>query len=435
MIAITEEVVSIMRTTGLRWLVMALAVVFIVSGVAGTCFAKKQNDVIRIGVLEPTSGTFKYVGDSKVWGVQFVADLWNEKYGGLLGKKIEVYVYDDQMKPDVAVKMATKAILEDGCNVLWQGTGSHIAKALSRVARKYKVIYFMGSVEAESLTGEEADAYHFRVALNTAMHSRAIASYYKDKPEFKKFGIICQDYNFGYEAAEGFKRALKEFRPDAEIAIEVYHPLMTKDFAPYITKLNASGSQAIFTANWGSDLSLLLKQGRGLGLTAQVAAYYLEDLFMLREVQDAAIGHIWADCNSAWYPSKKQNNYNTLWKSRYKKYCGEDADEIWQYPGTGTQQSTYLNMLFTAIQKVGKWDVKKIITTLEGMEYEGFYGTVLMRPEDHQLLMPIPVMQIVKENPLYNNLCPGGTLLRTIPIEETTIPLDKTGCTRKAGEF
>ena len=58
-----------------------------------------------------------------------------------------------------------------------------------------------------------------------------------------------------------------------------------------------------------------------------------------------------------------------------------------------------------------------------------------MRAEDHKLIVPIPVMQIVKENALYNNEIPGGKLLKTIPIEDTTIPLEKTGCTRKAGEF
>jgi branched-chain amino acid transport system substrate-binding protein len=423
-----------MKNVWSRVLMMTLLLVFSWGGLIGIGFAA-DNPVVRIAVLEPLSGNAKYLGDLKVAGAKFATALWNEEYGGLLGHKIEVLAYDDQFKPDVAAKMATKAILEDGCNVLWHGTGSHIAKVLAKLARKHNVIYFLGDAEAVSLTGEEADAYHFRVGLNTAMHAKAIASYYKDKPDIKKFGIICQDYNFGHEAADAFKKALRELRPDADVVAEIYHPLMTKDFAPYITKLNGAGAEVIFTANWGSDLKLLLKQGKGFGLQGQVAGFFLEDITMLRDIQEAAVGHVWADKSSMFHPSEKQVAYNKIWHERYKEFCGEDIDNAWQYPPTTVQIALYLNLLFEAVQKVAKWDVKEIIKNLEGMEYEGFYGKMIMRAEDHQLLQPIPVLEFVKENPLYNNEFPGGKLLRTIPVEETTIPLNETGCTRKAGEF
>jgi branched-chain amino acid transport system substrate-binding protein len=420
-----------------RWMHYGLSVLLVVlmgALLAGTGFAA-QDKAVKIGIFEPLSGVSKYLGDLKVCGAKFHAARWNEKYGGLLGHKIEVLGYDDQFKPDVAVKMATKAILEDGVNLIWHGTGSHIAKVLAKTARKHNVIYLIGDAEAESLTGAEADAYHFRVGLSTAMHAKAIASYYKDKPNIKKFAVICQDYNFGHEAGEAFKRAIKKDRPDAEIAAEIYHPLMTKDFAPYITKLNAGNAQVIFTANWGSDLKLLLKQGKEFGLKGQIAGFFLEDITMLKDIQDAAVGHVWADKHSMFHPSGKQNAYNQEWHKRYKEFCGENIDSAWQYPPTTIQIASNLDMFFTAVQKVGAWDVPKIIKTLEGMEFEGFYGKVIMRAEDHQLLQPIPVMQFVKENSLYHNEFPGAKLLRTIPLEETTIPLGETGCTRKAGTF
>ncbi|MBN2397927.1 MAG: ABC transporter substrate-binding protein, partial [Deltaproteobacteria bacterium] len=226
-----------MKRLGTAVLVLILVCIFVGLGGVTTCLAKAKYDTIRIASFEPRSGTFKMIGDAKTYGVQYNTRLWNEQHGGLLGKKIEVIPYDNQLKPDVAVRLATKAILEEKCNVLFSSTGSHIAKALQGVAEKYKVLFIMGVAEAASLTGEQCNPYSFRIALNTAMHSRAVARYFADKPEIKTFGIICQDYNFGYEAAEDFKKALKEFRPDAKLAVEIYHPIATKDFAPYITKL------------------------------------------------------------------------------------------------------------------------------------------------------------------------------------------------------
>ena len=424
-----------MRRLNEAILVLVLVCLLVGLGSVTTCLAEKKFDTIRIASFEPRSGTFKMIGDAKTFGVQYNTRLWNEQHGGLLGKKIEVFSYDSQLKPDVAVRLATKAILEDKCNVLVTGTGSHIAKALQGVAEKYKVILIIGSAEAASLTGEGSSPYSFRIALNTAMHSRALAQYFADKPEIKTFGIICQDYNFGYEAAEGFKEALKEFRPDANLAVEIYHPTATKDFAPYITKLNASGAQWVFTGNWGSDLQLLIKQGKELGLKAKLAGYYLEDPFILKDVQEAVLGHIWADGTTAWYPSEKQKAYNEEWAKNYKEYAGQDADPLWGVPWTSEMQFYILHMLFKAIEKTGKWNVEQIVKNFEGLEFDGIYGKVVMRAEDHQLQMPIPVMGFVKDNPLFNEQFPGGKLIKMITAEDASIPLDKTGCKRKAGEF
>ena len=39
-----------------------------------------------------------------------------------------------------------------------------------------------------------------------------------------------------------------------------------KDFSPYITKIKATGAQALITGNWGPDMTLLIKAGMDAGL-------------------------------------------------------------------------------------------------------------------------------------------------------------------------
>jgi branched-chain amino acid transport system substrate-binding protein len=392
-------------------------------------------DTIKIATFDPLSGPMKYIGDSYNWGMQFHVREWNEKYGGLFGKKIEVVQYDSQLKPDVAVKLATQAILEKKVQVLGTGTGSHIAKALAQVGRKYKTIVVSYGAEAASLTGEQCNPYFFRISLNTAQHSGALAAYFENKKDVTKIGIICQDYNFGHEAAEDFKKALKKFRPDAEIVAEVYHPLMNKDFAPYVTKLNASGAQWVFTANWGPDLGLLIKQGKNLGLKAKLATYFLEDGIQLMDVQDAALGDITAEFMAINSPTPVQQALNKRWHAIWKEIVTSDND-VYQWPGTTVGKNYCIRMLFEAAKKVGKWDTKKIIKAWEGMKFEGLNGQVYMRAEDHQIQTPIPVTEFVpKEQNKFDPRYPGGKILEIIPIEKTTIPLAETGCTRKAGEM
>ena len=52
-------------------------------------------------------------------GVKFAVDEQNAK-GGLLGKKIEVFLEDDEFKTDVAVRKARNLILEKKINILTQ---------------------------------------------------------------------------------------------------------------------------------------------------------------------------------------------------------------------------------------------------------------------------------------------------------------------------
>ncbi len=415
-----------------RLLTLLAAAALLATTLAG---GVQAGDSIKIATFDPLSGPFKYIGDSYNWGMIFNVREWNKKHGGLFGKKVEVIAYDSQLKPAVAVRLATKAILEQKVNIIATGTGSHIAKALSQVGRKYKTLVVSYGAEAASITGKLCNPYFFRISLNTAQHSGALAGYLEKLKDVKRVAIICQDYTFGREAAADFKKALKKFRPDIKIVAEVYHPLMTKDFAPYITKLNASKAQWVFTGNWGPDLGLLIKQGKNLGLKPKMLCYFLEDGVQLRDVQSAALGFVTADFGSRMTPTALQKDMNKYWNATWRQFV-TSKDTIYQWPGTTAMKNYHIRMILAAAKKVGKWDVKKIIKALEGMKYNGINGEVYIRAQDHQIQTAIPVTSIIpKAQNKFDPSYPGSKLEAMIPINKTTVPLKETGCKRKAGTF
>jgi branched-chain amino acid transport system substrate-binding protein len=418
------------------FIIIALFFLVFLGGVSQVAFA--EENTIKIAVFEPLSGPLKYVGDSKYGGMKFHAQRWNEKEGGLFGKKIEVIAYDSQLRPDVTLRLATKAVLEDKVHVLASGTGTPVINAMLQVAQQYKKIALTYEGETAS-TLKNCNPYHFRLSANTAIQSTVLADLFKDKPEFKKFAIISPDYSWGHETGKDFKEALKRIRPDAQIVEEIYNPMGTLDFAPYISRLIASGAQWIFTANWGSDLQLLMVQSNSLGLKAPFLCYYLEDPFALSAIGEAAVGSISADFVSTFnIESTTQKAFNEEWHKVWKQIMDTD-DENYQWPGIAMGHSYLVNMLFEAAKKVGKWDEKAIIKAWEGMEYDGLSGKVFMRAEDHQAIQPIPVMRVVpaKENVLYPDKFPGLVLEKLVSAQDATatITLEKTGCTRKPGEF
>jgi branched-chain amino acid transport system substrate-binding protein len=106
--------------------------------------------------------------------------------------------------------------------------------------------------------------------------------------------IVCQDYAFGREAAEGFKKKLKAI-PGSQVLGEEFHPIGLKDFAPYISKVMASGAEVVLTGNFGVDLDNLIKTGASLGWKCITGNYFLNDPLRMQVVKDAAIGSVTAD--------------------------------------------------------------------------------------------------------------------------------------------
>jgi len=91
-------------------------------------------ETIKIALFDPRSGPFKRTGDTYAAAIEFLVEEINES-GGLFGRKVELIEEDSQLKPDVAVRKATKNVME-GVKFLGTGTGTHVGLALQQVAAK-----------------------------------------------------------------------------------------------------------------------------------------------------------------------------------------------------------------------------------------------------------------------------------------------------------
>ncbi len=407
------------KKIGLSIFALLLTLVFIAPVWAAETF--------KIALIEAVSGPFERSGDRYVKAIEFLADEINAS-GGILGRKVEIIVDDSMNKPDVAVRKARKQIL-DGAKVIALGTGTHNGLALAELAAREKVICISYGAEGVDITGKACNPYSFRVSPNTEQRSVAIASFLATK-QFRRFGIIGQDYVFGHDAAEGFKRRLAKTLPDAKIVAEEYHPLAHKDFGPYVTKLLAGKPEMIFTANWVVDLINVIKQSREMGLKAPFMTYYLNDpTVVLPGLGDGAIGS-WI-CEGYFETIRTPANKEFLKRwSQKPKYVNFE-----KWPG-GSMGRAYNGMrhFMEAVKKAGSFDTQKIIKTWEGMQMEGITGPMTMRAEDHQMLMPMYMAEIVPATKEFYPMPYVGEPIM-MPLEKSSVPMNETGCNRKKGQF
>jgi len=399
-----------------------LFVVAISLAIAGAFFITTNSQAaepIKLGVCEPLSGTFKDIGDRYLEGVEYAAKVINEK-GGLLGRKVKVIPIDTELKPDVAIRKATKLILKENVRYFCGGTGSSVGGGMSVLAEKNNALMLSYGMAAASLTGKKCSKNFFRACLNTDIQSFALAMWVA-KSGYKKVLGIAQDYSFGHEASAAFMKKVKELNPSVEIVGELFHKAGEKDFAPYVSQIIASGAEVVWTPNWGNDLSLLIKQGGTLGLKAKIVSYYLNDEYLIKSVADdsAIIGNITAEAYMLSIPTEKN-----------RKFIEGFYKDKGYYPSWLRGKAYTATMFWAeAVKKAGKDDVNAVIRAWEGLTYEGPAGTWYMRPCDHQAQLPVWVAEMVKDSKFFKHAFVGTPTM--IPAKDIKITCEETGCRMK----
>jgi ABC-type branched-subunit amino acid transport system substrate-binding protein len=259
------------------------------SGFDPSSWVSPTGDTIKIAIVASFSGPSAVNGQFYWATVSWVAHDLNKR-GGIFvdGKKklIEVIKADTMGKVDQTKKITERMILQEKVHALWGCDGSHIMKVINEVANKYKVIALNASNTSDDIqNAENFGRYSFQGGFSSDQVARGLAYYYGQiRKKEKKFYILCQDYGFGHTFADGFKRGLKMYYPDAQIVGEDYHKLFLTDFAPYLAKIKASGAEVIFTGDWVPDAANLAKQSRQMGITIPFAHIWMTEANMLRDV-------------------------------------------------------------------------------------------------------------------------------------------------------
>src|SRR3989449_549892 len=94
---------------------------------------------IRIGASLSLTGTYAKLGKNQHEGYQLCEKEVNGK-GGLLGRKLQFVVYDDQSLPATAVRLYEKLITEDKVDAIMGPYSSPVTEAAVNVTEKYKKV-------------------------------------------------------------------------------------------------------------------------------------------------------------------------------------------------------------------------------------------------------------------------------------------------------
>ena len=378
--------------------------------VAGASFAQ-QGETVKMVRIDPLTGLLGPVGVSQIKGYQFFAEKFSGK-GNPAGVKFEITPIDNKLSPAESLN-ALKAAIDQGARYIVQGNGSSVALALVDAVAKHnernpgkEVLYLNDSAVDPDLTNSKCSYWHFRFDADTSMKMEAMSSFIAEQKDIKKVYILGQNYSHGVQVAKFAKGGLARKRPDIQIVGEDLHPLaQTRDFAPYIAKIKASGADTVITGNWGSDLSLLVKAANENGYTGKFFTYYAGVTGTPAALGSNGAGRVYQIAYSHYNMGGQMDKWMNEFKAKYN-------DDFY----TGSTIRIF-EMLGAAMAKAKSTDPVKVAAAMEGLKGKSLNGGVEMRKTDHQLQQPLYMTVWQKADKKYP-YSPESTGMTLAPVKE-----------------
>jgi branched-chain amino acid transport system substrate-binding protein len=371
----------------------------------------QKGEVVKMVRIDAQTGLLGPVGVSQLKGYQFFAEKFSGA-GNPAGVKFEVTGIDNKLSPTESLN-ALKAAIDQGVRYVIQGNGSSVALALSDAVTKHnernpgkEVIYLNDSAVDPDLTNSKCSYWHFRFDADTSMKMEAMSSFIAEQKDIKKVYILGQNYSHGVQVAKFAKETLARKRPDIQIAGEDLHPLaQTRDFAPYIAKIKASGADTVITGNWGSDLSLLIKAANEGGYTGKFFTYYAGVTGTPAALGTNGAGRVYQIA----YNHYNMGGQMDKWMNEFKAKYNDDF-----YTGSTIR---IFETLSAAMAKAKSTDPVKVAAALEGIKVKSFNGEVEVRKADHQLQQPLYMTVWEKASAKYP-YSPENTGMTLVPVKE-----------------
>lgn len=200
--------------------------------------AVAAQDKIRIGLIYTLSGAPSTLGQQSKNGFELALKSLGGKMGG---KDVELFVADDELKPDVAIQKVRGMLERDRVDFVVGPIFSNVLVAIHKPVIDAGKILISTNAGTSNFAGAGCNANFFVTSYQNDQIFEAVGEA-SNRLGYKRVYVLVPNYPAGKDAIAGFKRTYK-----GEIIEESLLPLNTTDFGPEVSKISASKADALFT--------------------------------------------------------------------------------------------------------------------------------------------------------------------------------------------
>lgn len=240
--------------------ILALLAVFAM--VIAMVSVQGASGTIKLGTVLPISGAVSAYGTESRDAILMAVDEINAK-GGVLGKKIEMFVEDDENSPDKTMNALKKLVARDKIIGFVGAMTSKCSLAVTKYSQAKKIVMITPTSTNDAVT--DAGNLIFRSCYRDSFQGEVVAQYAFETLKVKNAAIlydITNDYSKGLTTS--FTQKIKALGGKV-VATETYSA-GDKDFNAQLTKIKAVKPEVIFIPDYYNTISLIAKQVRAQGI-------------------------------------------------------------------------------------------------------------------------------------------------------------------------
>jgi branched-chain amino acid transport system substrate-binding protein len=336
---------------------------------------------IVIGEFGSLTGSTATFGISTKNGIDMAVDQINQS-GGLLGKQVRVIVEDDQGRPEEAQTVVTKLITSDNVVAILGEVASSRTLAAAPVAQQNRIPMITPSSTNPRVT--EVGDYIFRVCFIDPFQGLVMAKFAANSLKIRNVAVlrdIKNDYSVGL--ADVF---IENFRNmgGTIVADESYSEGDT-DFSAQLTSIKARNPQAVFVPGYYTEVGLIARQAKQLGLNAPLMGGDGWDSPSLVEIGGEALnGSYFSNHYSVNDPSPAIQKFVSDYRARF----GEAPDAL---AGLAFDAA---NILFDAIRRANSTEGPAVRDAIaQTRDFAGVTGSITL-DENRNAVKPAVVLRI-----------------------------------------
>ena len=227
----------------------------------GAISAAQAQEKVKVGLVLSLSGPAAALGVQAKNGFELAMKDLGGKLGG---REAELFVVDDELKPDVAVTKVKALVDRDKVDFVVGPIFSNVLGAIVKPVTDSKTFLISPNAGSSALAGKGCSPYYFSTSYQNDQVHQVSGKVAQDRA-YKKLYLIAPNYQAGKDAMAGFKRDYK-----GEVAEESYVPLNTLDFQSELSKIASMKPDAVYAFLPGGMGVNFIKQYRQAGLADRV---------------------------------------------------------------------------------------------------------------------------------------------------------------------
>lgn len=323
-----------------------------------------ENNAISVGVFASLTGSEATFGISTKEGHDLAVEEINAA-GGVKGRPIKLIVLDNRGLPEESATAVTRLITQHKVVSILGEVASSRSLAAAPIAQSHGIPMISPSSTSPKVT--EVGDFIFRVCFIDPFQGYVVAKFARTNLNIRTAAILRDkksDYSEGL--ANVFSEEFK--KSGGSIVADLAYQSSDVDFKAQLTAIKAKSPEAIFVPGYYTDVGLIARQTRELGITVPLLGGDGWESSKLFEIGGPALMPAYISNHAA---VDNPTPELTTFINKYEKKYGRKPDAL------AALAYDAANLLFDAMNravKIEPADIKTAIATTK--DFKGVTGSI-----------------------------------------------------------